>query len=359
MNPERPRSAVGVFLIVVVAVVLASPEALAAATCNTFDGNNAPTNAFTGGEKIVVRGTGFAANSIVLVNLLQGNKTTELDRVRANDLGAFVLTDATVPDDVIDGDGAIKAQDARASATCALTLTAGDGSGRSLGGLFLVWGLGLVVFGGVLGLLTYRRWKAERLREAVDSLAWREQYSEREPHRLQEREREPVTVGAGAGSSRVTSAHGTDPLPSWRSDDERPSWTADPPRPSWTRPSDGRPSASGGPRDEPATPGGGESAWTPSWTAPHASRDDDQDGGDAQPWAPPGGSEAERFEEDDDQAPFRPPVQQPVGQRPMPTRPGPSDPWELGDDDLSPLGAPRPFDERFGPDEASNEPASP
>ncbi len=319
MNLVRMRSVVGVCLLVAFIGVVSSPEAVAAATCNTFDAGNVPTTAFRGGDKIVVRGTGFAANSVVLVNLLQGNRTIELDRVRANDLGAFALTDATVPGTVADGEAAIRALDARGSATCALTLSAGEGSESSLGGLFWVWGVVLALFGGVLALLTYRRWKAERLREAVDSLAWREQYEQREVA-------EPVAVG-----SRVSAVGSTDPLPSWTADtqrpadeqrlswtdEQRPSWVTDGPRPSWARSDDDNLAS------EPFEPSAG--------------RVDEQIVDEPLSWTP---------------VQHRSAPQRPVPERHQSVRPAADDAWRLDDDDdLSPIGAPRPFDDRFALDE--------
>jgi hypothetical protein len=388
MNLVRLRSMVGVCFLVALVGVIGSPEAVAAATCSTFDANNTPTTAFRGGEKIVVRGTGFAANSIVLVNLLQGNRTVELDRVRANDLGAFAMTDATVPGSVSDGDAAIRALDARGSATCALTLTAGDGSEGSLGGLFWVWGVGLALFGLVLAMLTYRRWKGARLREAVDSLAWREQYEGRSSG--PEHVREPVSVG-GPRSMETSPVRGTDPLPSWtpdamRAGDEvRPSWVADGPRPSWARPDEVRGFDVGGrdvgggrePRDDVArtwdsdVPSSEEpaSSWAPASRAPaspssaddlsprsweafepaRAAHDDADEDGVSEPWQPG----APRIDEPvADEPAHRPPPQRPMPERPVPARPGTGDVWTLDDgDDLSPIGAPRPFDDRFALDD--------
>jgi hypothetical protein len=369
MNLVRLRSIVGVFFLVALVGVIGSPEAVAAATCNTFDANNTPTTAFSGGEKIIVRGTGFAANSIVLVNLLQGNRTIELERARANDLGAFEVASGTVPSSVSDGDAAIRALDARGSATCGLTLTAGEGSDESsLGGLFWVWGLGLALFGGVLALLTYRRWKAERLREAVDSLAWREQSEERTSY--PDPRAEPVAVGSRIPAN-VSRAHQTDPSPSWTSDEQRPSWVTDGPRPSWARPDDERGFDLGGPaepRDEippPTwTPEQPVSPWAPAsdprtdeslstpWEPARVMRDDDPDRDtDSEPWEPGPARTEEPFT---DEPAYRPPVQRPIPERPVPARPGPTDAdaWTLdGDDDLSAIGAPRPFDDRFALDD--------
>ena len=177
----RALRVLAVLLLLTVVVVVSMPSGHAASTCNTFDVNNVPTSAFRGGDKIVVRGTGFGPNSLVIVNLQQGTRTVDLARVNANDLGAFVLDDATIPATVIAGDAAIRALDARGSATCPVTLAASEEDKSSLRGLFLVWGSLLGAFAAVLALLTYRRWKAERLRDAVDSLAWREQYEARAP----------------------------------------------------------------------------------------------------------------------------------------------------------------------------------
>lgn len=315
----RLRCVVGVSFVVALVGVVGVPDAAAAPSCNTFDGNNTPTNAFRGGDTIIVRGTGFTANTLVLVNLLHGGQTTQLSRVRANDLGAFAMTDAAVPADVSDGAAAIKAEDARSSATCDVTLTAGEGKDGSLGGVFLIWGIVLALFGGVLGLFTYRRWKADRLREAVDSLAWREQYEARSS----DGDREPVAVGAAAWSARSPAPTMDPPAPPPR-DEQRPSWVTDGPRPSWARPTD---------LEE-------RSLEEPSWTRASASASDGGPGA----WEPPGAGSAEEFDPDE-------PAYQSWDRPATPAFSSSS--WQLDDedDDLSPLGAPRPFDDRFAADD--------
>jgi hypothetical protein len=350
----RPRKGLAVLFGVALAGVALlgwGPDAAAAATCNTFDSNNTPTTAFTGGEKIVVRGTGFAANSVVLVNLQQGNRTIDLARVRANDLGAFALSDATVPADVGEGDAAIRALDARGSATCAITLAPGEDADGSLGGLFLVWGIVLAAFGAVLAALTYRRWKAARLREAVDSLAWRDPSEERA---VEPAPREPVAIAA---SSRGDTAPATtDPTPSWvrpPSAQEPSPWTSDDRPPSWVRTAEERAAdlrssgvASHDLRDEVADAWTRDEELSSPWSAPSRTSDDDlSDRGARRP-----GTGAP--------LPSRP--ERPVTQRPTPRRPGFDDPWPSvpDDDDLSSLGPPRPFDDRFAVDDAPSRPSA-
>jgi hypothetical protein len=168
------RLSARVFLMAVPLMLALAPGAFAqsaTATCTTYDSSNAPSSAFKGGDGIVVRGTGFGPSSLVLVSLQQGTRTVELARVGANDLGAFTLTGGVIPETVASGKAAIRAIDARGSATCPVTLTAGAGAEKSgMGGLYAVWGLLLAAFGAFLAVLTYRRWKTERLSEAVDRL---------------------------------------------------------------------------------------------------------------------------------------------------------------------------------------------
>lgn len=143
----------------------------AGASCNTFSAANEPTSTFDAGDKIVIRGTGFGARSLVFVRFEQGSRTAELARAQANDLGAFTAEDARVPAGVIDGAASITALDARSSASCEITVREATGDGGSdLGGLYLVWGAVLAIFAIVLAVLTWRRWKSERLQEAMERL---------------------------------------------------------------------------------------------------------------------------------------------------------------------------------------------
>lgn len=177
---EAVRTSIGPFLLSVAVAFVLAPAAFAQpaaqrapATCSTYDGSSAPSSSFKGGDRIVIRGTGFGPGSLVLVSLQQGTRTVELARVGANDLGAFTLTGGVIPDTVTGGKAAIRAIDARGSATCPVTLTAGAAAEEGgMTGLYLVWGFLLAVFGAFLAVLTYRRWKTERLSEAVDRISW-------------------------------------------------------------------------------------------------------------------------------------------------------------------------------------------
>jgi hypothetical protein len=141
--------------------------------CSTFNEQNEPSPTFDAGEKVIVRGTGFGAKSLVFVRFEQGTRNAELVRPTANDLGAFTTQATAFPADVIDGPATIRALDARGAATCDVTMRGGSsGDEGGLGGLYLVWGAALALFAVILGVLTYRRYKAERLNAAMDKLSF-------------------------------------------------------------------------------------------------------------------------------------------------------------------------------------------
>jgi hypothetical protein len=173
----------GAFAVLLAAVSLfasgAEAQAPARATCTTFNASNEPASAFDAGDEIIVRGTGFGSKSLVFVRFEQGARTAELARADANDLGALAAPKAEIPGSVVDGPASIIALDARGSATCEITVreVAAD-EGGDLGGLYLVWGSALAIFAVILGVLTYRRWKAERLNEAMEHLGRRERPEE-------------------------------------------------------------------------------------------------------------------------------------------------------------------------------------
>lgn len=143
-------------------------------TCSTFAASNEPSSVFDAGEEVIVRGTGFGAGSLVFVRFEQGERSAELGRVETNDLGAFAAPAAAIPNDVVEGNASISVLDARASATCAITVreaAASQGGGTNI--LFVIWGALLAIFAVVLAVLTYRRWKSERLREAMGRIGGR------------------------------------------------------------------------------------------------------------------------------------------------------------------------------------------
>ena len=171
------------------------------ATCSTFNASSEPSSTFAPGEKLTVRGTGFGPRSHVLVSLQQGIRTVELAEATANDLGAFSASGAQIPDTVVGGKASIRALDARGSAVCGITVSGSAKNDESgLGVLYVVWGTMLALFGLFLVVLTYRRWKAERLREAVDQLAARgEEDARPSDHDEADDEREQLPVLSGRG----------------------------------------------------------------------------------------------------------------------------------------------------------------
>ncbi len=164
-----------VFLFVAAFAVMiaggASSQPAPAASCATFSASSEPSSRFAQGDRIIIRGTGFGPRSLVLINLQQGTRTVELARATANDLGAFRVTDAQIPQTVVGGKASIRALDAKGSATCAITLTGSAKEEGGLGVVYLAWGLALAAFGVFLGSVRYKRWKADRLQEAMEQLA--------------------------------------------------------------------------------------------------------------------------------------------------------------------------------------------
>ena len=173
--------------LVVAGSIPAGAQPVAGATCATFNAASEPSSRFEPGDAITVRGTGFGAKSLVLVSFQQGTRTVELARATANDLGAFRASNAQIPSSVIGGKASIRALDARGSAICTIRVIGGTEQEGGLGALYVVWGSLLAAFGVFLAALTYRRWKADRLRDAMDALARRDGTGEsddtREPQR--------------------------------------------------------------------------------------------------------------------------------------------------------------------------------
>ena len=170
----------GCMFAVVFSTAMSASAQQRSATCSTFNGSNEPTSKFKTGDIMVVRGTGFGAGSVVLVSLQQDTRNVELGRVSANDLGAFTLSGVNVPDTVVAGAGVVRALDARGSATCSITVggVAEGETSDSMHLVYVIWGSALALFGAFLAVLTYRRWKTQRLRTAVEGFEWRERYEE-------------------------------------------------------------------------------------------------------------------------------------------------------------------------------------
>jgi hypothetical protein len=179
---HEPGSTIGVMkrfvlAVAVMGLVVLAPHAFGAnASCATFDEANRPATNFDAGDKIIVRGTGFAPNSLVLVSFQQGTRTAEVSHLKTNDLGAFA-TDPTVsrlPASVDKGSAAIQVLQGSGAASCNIELVSSassrpGGFGR---GFYITWGvlLGIVALG--LLFATLRRWQAERLAAEMDSIGW-------------------------------------------------------------------------------------------------------------------------------------------------------------------------------------------
>jgi hypothetical protein len=160
-----------------IVVVAFAPHAFGAtASCATYDEANRPASNFAAGDKIIVRGTGFAPNSLVLISFQQGTRTAEVSHLKTNDLGAFA-TDPSVsrlPASVDKGAATIQALQGAGAASCNIELvsaasSAPGGFGR---GFYITWGvlLGLCALG--LLLATLRRWQGERLAAEMDAIGW-------------------------------------------------------------------------------------------------------------------------------------------------------------------------------------------
>ncbi len=158
-----------------------SAPAAAPATCTTYNEASEPASSFRAGERITVSGQGFGPRSLVLVSFQQGTRTVELAQVTSNDLGAFRTARVPLPASVTTGAASVRSLDARGSAICAITVKPAAASDDEPTLLYIIWGSALAIFGVVLALLTYRRWKTERLRAAMDDLAWAARDSEPEP----------------------------------------------------------------------------------------------------------------------------------------------------------------------------------
>jgi len=160
-----------------IVLVFAAPRAFAAPpSCSTFDDGNRPTSNFAAGEKIIVRGTGFSPNALVLITFQQGTRTAEVAKLKTNDLGAFA-TDASsssLPSSVDRGAATIQVLQGSGAASCNIQLLSADASrpagfGRTF---YLTWGVLLILCAMGLIFATVRRWQAERLAAEMDAIAW-------------------------------------------------------------------------------------------------------------------------------------------------------------------------------------------
>ena len=166
------RFAIGALL-----VLIAAPSAFAAGpACATFDSGNRPAANFDAGDTIVVRGTGFSPNVLVLVSFQQGTRTAEISHLKTNDLGAFTTDPASskLPSSVDVGAATVQVFQGSGAATCEIHMVSASaarpgGFGRTF---YLTWGIILTLIAIGLGFATVRRFQAERLSNEMDSIEW-------------------------------------------------------------------------------------------------------------------------------------------------------------------------------------------
>jgi hypothetical protein len=159
-------------------LIVAAPRASAAApACSTFDGANRPARNFDAGDEIIVRGTGFAPNSLVLVNVQQATLTSEVAHLRSNDLGAFSTDPSTsrLPRSVQVGTATIQVFQGSGAASCDIRIVSAaasktHGFGRTF---YFTWGAILALCAIGLIVATFRRRQAERLSDEMDQISWR------------------------------------------------------------------------------------------------------------------------------------------------------------------------------------------
>ena len=160
-----------------IVLVFAAPRAFAASpSCSTFDDGNRPTSNFAAGEKIIVRGTGFSPNALVLITFQQGTSTAEVAKLKTNDLGAFATDPSStrLPSSLDRGAATIQVLQGSGAASCNIRLLSADAShpggfGRTF---YLTWGVLLILCAMGLIFATVRRWQADRLAAEMDAIAW-------------------------------------------------------------------------------------------------------------------------------------------------------------------------------------------
>lgn len=157
-------------------------------TCTIQSTGGVPTTDFRPGDELVLSGTGFPADVLVLVTFRQPPRTVELGRFRTNVVGEFTSqpTPLRIPADAAGGPAAIHAASSDGSGTCDLRVVgsssvAGQGGAESpatsdedddsdFGPWLVVWAILLAIGASYLVYLRYRRWEQGRLERQISEL---------------------------------------------------------------------------------------------------------------------------------------------------------------------------------------------
>jgi hypothetical protein len=154
--------------------------------CATMNAERQPATNFRAGDELILTGSSFPAQSSVLATFQQAPHSSEVGRFTTNDSGEFTSEPSVVriPGDATDGPAAIKVSSSGGSADCELVIKAAavetqpviavdareaadDSAPEGTNPWLIVWGTIVAIFGAFLGWVTYRRWQAERLEQAM------------------------------------------------------------------------------------------------------------------------------------------------------------------------------------------------
>lgn len=157
-------------------------------SCATFDREHQPVTTFRAGDELILTGSRFPADSGVLATFQQAPHSSELGRFTTNQAGDFTSEPSVVrlPADALDGPAAIRVSSSGGSADCELVVRAPaaapvvaagardaaseDPEPEDTNTWLIVWGTLVAIAGVFLAYVTYRRWQAERLAEAMSRL---------------------------------------------------------------------------------------------------------------------------------------------------------------------------------------------
>ncbi len=156
---------------------------LSSPTCATSDEQGRAAFEFRAGAALVMRGTTFPANGLILVKFLQDPLAVELGRFKANAAGDFTTEPTLVqlPTEAKAGRAVVQASSEGGSANCEIRMLAVSAAagvtrdvaseGDKTNALFVVWATLLALGGGFLTFVAYRRKQDARLEEAMTGIA--------------------------------------------------------------------------------------------------------------------------------------------------------------------------------------------
>lgn len=153
---------------------------LTSPSCSTFNREGVAETSFRSSEELVLRGTGFPAQTLILVTFRQGSLTAELGRFRTNDAGEFTSepTLLRLPSGTTAGPATIQASSGGPSGACQVEMAATPAPAQvrrpdpepaadDTNVWFAVWAIVLALGGGALTFVSYRRWQEQRLASAI------------------------------------------------------------------------------------------------------------------------------------------------------------------------------------------------